>query len=105
MNGLALLALGAAAYVLAYRFYGRFLSRVFGLDAGRKTPAHACRDGVDYVPAPRAVLFGHHFASIAGAGPIVGPILAAYFGWVPVVLWLVLAFSIAVTLPDLTSSS
>lgn len=89
MNGITLLVLGLAAYALAYRLYGRFLEHVFGLDPSRKTPAHAQRDGVDYVPAHKFVLFGHHFASIAGAGPIVGPVLASYFGWVPVVAWLV----------------
>lgn len=90
MDGQVLLVLGAAAFALAYRLYGRFLSRVFGLDSSRPTPAHAQRDGVDFEPAHRFVLFGHHFASIAGAGPIVGPILASYFGWGAVVLWLLL---------------
>lgn len=70
--------------------YGRFLSRLFGVDPSRKTPAHEQRDGIDYVPTKPVVLFGHHFASIAGAGPIVGPVAAACYGWLPVMLWIVL---------------
>lgn len=90
MNG-AVLLLGSAVYFsLAYVFYGRFLKRKFGVDPNRPTPAHTARDGVDYVPAPLPVLFGHHFASIAGAGPIVGPVLAVYLGWVPTLLWILL---------------
>lgn len=89
MNGLLLLLLGCCWFVLCYRYYGRRLERIFGVDADRKTPAVTRPDGVDYVPARPLVLFGHHFASIAGAGPIVGPILALHFGWLPVVLWIV----------------
>ncbi len=89
MNGLLLLVLGCCWFALSYRFYGRRLERIFGVDAARKTPALTRPDGVDYVPTRPLVLFGHHFASIAGAGPIVGPILALHFGWLPVVLWIV----------------
>jgi len=89
MNGAVILVFGAICFALAYRFYGRFLERLFGINPNRTTPAHALRDGVDYVPTKVPVLFGHHFASIAGAGPIVGPIAALYFGWLPVVLWIV----------------
>ena len=90
MNG-ALLLLGAfVALTMAYFVYGGLLSRLLGIDPERKTPAHTNADGVDYVPAHPAVLFGHHFASIAGAGPIVGPIAAAYFGWGAVVAWVVI---------------
>jgi carbon starvation protein len=86
---LFLLAIGA--FVLAYIFYGRFLSKKFGLDNGRPTPAHSEYDGMDRVPTNQAVLLGHHFSSIAGAGPIVGPIVAASaFGWAPTLLWVVL---------------
>jgi len=88
MSGLLLLVAALVIYGLGYRFYGGFLSRLFGIDASRPTPAHVQRDDVDYAPARPLVLFGHHFASIAGAGPIVGPVLGAYFGWGPVVLWL-----------------
>ncbi len=73
---------------IAYRFYGRFLERQTGVDDANPTPAHTVNDGVDYVPTRASVVFGHHFSSIAGAGPIVGPIIAAAaFGWGPVWLW------------------
>ena len=80
MNGALLLIIGLVCFVLAYRFYGRYLERLFGVDPQRKTPAHTQRDDVDYLPTRPTVLFGHHFASIAGAGPIVGPVLAAFVG-------------------------
>ena len=88
---LYLLLIGIALFALAYRFYGAFLDRRFNIDPARKTPAHTMYDGVDYMPARTPVLMGHHFSSIAGAGPIVGPIIAvAFFGWLPAVLWIVL---------------
>lgn len=91
MNSGLLVLLGSLViYGLGYWLYGGFLRRLFKLDEKRKTPAHTMYDGVDYVPAKPFVLFGHHFASIAGAGPIVGPILAVEFGWVPVLLWLLI---------------
>jgi carbon starvation protein len=90
MNGAVLLIVGTICFILAYRIYGRYLSRLFGIDAGKKTPAHELRDDVDYVPAQAPVLFGHHFASIAGAGPIVGPVAAAAFGWGAVAIWVVI---------------
>jgi carbon starvation protein len=78
-------------FYLAYRIYGSFLSKRCGLDDKIQTPAVEREDGVDYSPTPASVLFGHHFSSIAGAGPIVGPILAAtYFGWGPTWLWLII---------------
>ena len=77
--------------MFAYRFYGEFISSRCGIDDSRDTPAVAHEDGVDYSPAPASVLFGHHFSSIAGAGPIGGPILAAsYFGWGPTWAWIVI---------------
>lgn len=90
MTGLTFLLGAVAFYLVAYFLYGGFLGRLFGLDPSRPTPAHTLRDDVDYAPTKPFVLFGHHFASIAGAGPIVGPIMAIYFGWGPVVLWLLL---------------
>jgi len=78
-----------ALFVLGYIFYGRYVARRLGIDASRETPAHTLRDGIDYEPAKKPVLLGHHFASIAGAAPIIGPITAAVFGWVPVLLWIV----------------
>jgi carbon starvation protein len=77
-------------FILAYYGYGRWLARLWGVDENLPTPAHTLRDGVDYVPSRRSVVFGHQFASIAGAGPINGPIIAAMFGWVPVALWVIL---------------
>lgn len=88
MNGILLLALSSVLLAAAYVIYGGWLSKKWGVDANRKTPAHELNDGVDYVPGKRSVVFGHEFASIAGAGPINGPIIAAMFGWVPVLLWI-----------------
>ena len=70
----------------AYLLYGRYLQNKWGIDPNAKTPAYEMEDGVDYVPADTNVVFGHQFASIAGAGPINGPIQAAIFGWLPVLL-------------------
>lgn len=82
---------GAAAFVLAYFIYGRFLDRRMQVTAQLPTPAHVLQDNLDYVPTRPVILFGHHFSSIAGAGPIVGPIIAALaFGWAPVFFWIVL---------------
>jgi carbon starvation protein len=85
---LVLAAVGT--YLVGYRFYSRFLAtRVLGLDARRATPAERLNNGRDFVPTGRWVLFGHHFAAIAGAGPLVGPVLAAQFGWLPGTIWIV----------------
>lgn len=81
----------SVAFILAYGFYGRFLARRYELDDSRSTPSHTDYDGIDRVPAHKAVLLGHHFSSIAGAAPIVGPIIAGIaFGWAPVLLWIIL---------------
>lgn len=90
MNGIELVILALVFYILAYKFYGVFLIRKFKVDDSNPTPSHTLYDGVDYVPAKAPVLLGHHFASIAGAGPIVGPVIAAGFGWLPVFLWIIL---------------
>ncbi len=90
MNAIPLVIISAVLILIAYITYGRFIARKLGLDPKRETPAHSLRDDVDYVPAKAPVLLGHHFASIAGAGPIVGPIFAAAFGWLPVLLWLLI---------------
>lgn len=80
-----------AIYVLGYRVYSRYLAtRVFGLRADVATPAHVRRDGVDYVPTPRIVLFGHHYASITGLSPMLGPAIAVIWGWLPAMVWVVL---------------
>ena len=88
MNGLIMMAIASAVPLAAYLIYGRYLARTWGIDPKAKTPAYEFEDGVDYVPADTNVVFGHQFASIAGAGPITGPIQAAIFGWVPVLLWI-----------------
>ena len=90
MNASWLLILGGVLFLLAYFIYGGYLNRVFGIDPKRPCPSHTHEDGVDYTPTPPLVLFGHHFASIAGAGPIVGPIIAAMFGWGPAFLWIII---------------
>lgn len=90
MSAILIAVLCLAAFVLAYGFYARYLqNHVLGLDPNRRTPAHLKNDGIDYVPSHRMVLFGHHFASIAGVGPIVGPAIAAIWGWLPALLWVV----------------
>ena len=89
MNSLVLLIICVAILVLGYIFYGGWLCKQWGVgDGNNETPAHTMEDGVDYVPAKAPVLMGHHFSSIAGAGPITGPIGAAMFGWLPVTLWI-----------------
>ena len=89
MNSLVLLLICVAILVIGYIFYGGWLCKQWGVGEGNKeTPAHTMEDGVDYVPAKAPVLMGHHFSSIAGAGPITGPIGAAIFGWLPVALWI-----------------
>jgi carbon starvation protein len=90
MNGLVMLVIAAVVLVLAYLLYGRYLAKKWGIDPNKKTPAVELEDGVDYVPAKPSVVFGHEFASIAGAGPINGPIQAAMFGWLPVLLWILI---------------
>ena len=91
MNSLLLLIICIAILVVGYIFYGGWLCKQWGVGESKKpTPAHEMEDGVDYVPAKAPVLMGHHFSSIAGAGPITGPIGAAMFGWVPVVLWILI---------------
>ena len=90
MNSVVLILLAIVIFVAAYLTYGRYLAKAWGIDPNRKTPAHELEDGVDYCPAKTPVLMGHHFSSIAGAGPINGPIQAAFFGWLPCFLWIVI---------------
>ncbi|PJA96674.1 MAG: carbon starvation protein A [Ignavibacteriales bacterium CG_4_9_14_3_um_filter_34_10] len=89
MNGIGLVIFALIAFLFAYRFYGSFLAKKLDVNNKNETPAHTMSDGVDYCPAKPPVLLGHHFASIAGAGPIVGPVIAAGFGWLPVYIWVV----------------
>jgi len=90
MNLALLLVLSAIILILAYKFYGSYVYKKFGLSNENKAPSHTLRDGVDYEPSKPIVVLGHHFASIAGAGPIVGPIIAVTFGWIPAVLWILI---------------
>lgn len=90
MNGLTMMILAVAVLGGAYLIYGRYLAKKWGINPDSRTPAYEMEDGVDYVPADTNVVFGHQFASIAGAGPINGPIQAAMFGWLPVMLWILL---------------
>ena len=90
MSGIVVLLIAIVVLALGYVFYGGWLAKSWGVDPDRKTPAHEFEDGIDYCPAKAPVLLGHHFASIAGAGPINGPIQAAVFGWVPVLLWVLI---------------
>lgn len=89
MNGVTILLGSAVIFLIAYLTYGSWLAKQWSVDPSRKTPAETEKDGIDYLPTRPAVLLGHHFSSIAGAGPIVGPITAAVFGWVPVTLWII----------------
>ena len=89
INAVWIVAAAVCVYLIAYRFYSHFLaSRVLQLDEKRQTPAYKFNDGLDYVPTNKFVLFGHHFAAIAGAGPLVGPVLAAQMGYLPGMLWI-----------------
>ena len=88
MSGILMMVIAIVVLGGAYLLYGRYLQKKWGIDPNAKTPAYEFEDGVDYVPADTSVVFGHQFASIAGAGPINGPIQAAIFGWLPVLLWI-----------------
>lgn len=90
MLTLAVAVISFFAFIVAYNTYGRWLSKkIFQIDADAVVPAHELRDDVDFVPTKRQVLFGHHFTSIAGTGPIVGPAIAVFWGWLPALLWVV----------------
>lgn len=90
MNGLVIVLIGIVALSAGYIFYGRWLANKWGIDPKAKTPAFTHEDGEDYVPSSKFTVFSHQFSSIAGAGPVTGPILACVFGWVPVLLWLII---------------
>ena len=86
-----LIAIGSfLGFILAYHTYGRWIARqVFKLDPDAEVPSHQLRDDIDYIPTRKGVIFGHHFTSIAGTGPIVGPAIAVFWGWLPALLWVV----------------
>ena len=90
MNGLGIVLIGIVVLFAGYLFYGRWLAKKWGLDPKAETPAVKYEDGEDYVPSSKFTVFSHQFSSIAGAGPVTGPILASVFGWVPVLLWLLI---------------
>ncbi|MED1466986.1 carbon starvation CstA family protein [Bacillus salipaludis] len=101
INAVWLLTAAVCVYAISYRFYSRFIARkVFQLDDTRKTPSEINNDGKDYVPTNKWVLFGHHFAAIAGAGPLVGPILAAQMGYLPGTIWIVVGVVLAGAVQD-----
>lgn len=91
MSAIVLAAVGLGCLLLGYLLYSRFIAaKIYCLDPAFKTPAHALEDGVDYVPTSKYVLWGHHFTSVAGAAPIIGPAIAAIWGWLPGFLWVIL---------------
>jgi carbon starvation protein len=103
VNAAWLVVASLCIYFIAYRFYALFIARkVYGVDPARPTPAHRHNDGLDYVPTNRYVLFGHHFAAIAGAGPLVGPVLAAQMGYLPGTLWILAGAVFAGAVQDMT---
>ncbi|MTD31284.1 carbon starvation protein A [Planomicrobium sp. YIM 101495] len=101
MEAIALAAAGIFIFILGYRFYSKFVAeKIFRLDPNYVTPAHRFKDGVDFVPTNKFVLWGHHFTSVAGAAPILGPAIAVYWGWLPAVLWVVLGTVFAAGVHD-----
>lgn len=101
MNGIFVAFIGMIVFALGYRYYSKFVAeKIFRLDPNYVTPAHQYKDGVDFVPTNKLVLWGHHFTSVAGAAPIVGPAIAVYWGWLPAVLWVLLGTVFAAGVHD-----
>lgn len=101
MSGILVALMGMVVLAIGYRFYSKFLAeRIFRLDPNYVTPAHKYKDGVDFVPTNRFVLWGHHFSSVAGAAPIIGPAIAIYWGWLPALLWVILGTVFAAGVHD-----
>src|SRR3954462_7442981 len=101
VNAAWLLLAAVCTYAVAYRFYSRFIaSKVFALDPARPTPAVRLNDGRDFTPTNRWIVFGHHFAAIAGPGPLVGPTLAAQFGFLPGALWIIVGVAVGGAVQD-----
>ena len=89
MGALAIMVLAFAGYIIMYQLYGKYIgSKIFSLSGDSKPPSRELEDGVDYVPTKKEIIFGHHFTSIAGTGPIVGPAIAIIWGWLPAMLWI-----------------
>src|SRR5690625_3661559 len=101
MNAVLVAILGLAIFALGYRYYSKFIAeKIFRLDPNYVTPAHKYQDGVDFVPTNKFVLWGHHFTSVAGAAPILGPAIAVYWGWIPAFLWVILGTVFAAGVHD-----
>jgi carbon starvation protein len=101
MSGIIIAAAGLIVFLLGYRYYSKFIAeKIFRLDPNYITPAHRYKDGVDFVPTNKFVLWGHHFSSVAGAAPIVGPAIAVYWGWLPALLWVLLGTVFAAGVHD-----
>ena len=99
MGALAMMVLAFAGYIIMYQLYGKFVgAKIFALSGAAKPPAVEMEDGIDYVPTRKEIIFGHHYTSIAGTGPIVGPAIAIIWGWVPALIW-VLVGSVVMALP------
>lgn len=103
MSLIAIVLVSIIILLLAYRLYGTYIANKFEIDDRNETPAHTMRDNVDYMPGKMPVVLGHHFASIAGAGPIVGPIIAVAFGWIPALLWILIGGIFFGAVHDITS--
>ena len=101
LSAMWIVAASASVFFIAYRFYARYIARAIGVDGERPTPAWRRNDGLDYVPTEKTVLFGHHFAAIAGAGPLVGPVLAAQMGYLPGTLWILFGVIFAGAVQDM----
>src|ERR1700681_1895980 len=103
MNTFPVLLAALCVYAIGYRYYSAFIAaKALALDDARVTPSHVYEDGHNYVPSPKWVLFGHHFAAISGAGPLVGPTLAAQFGYLPGTLWLIAGVVLCGAVQDFT---
>ena len=90
MNGVVLVTCAIVILAVAYRFYGKWLAKTWGIDPNALTPAHRLEDGQDYTPSSKFTVFANQFSSITGAGPVTGPIIAAAYGWLPAFLWLMI---------------
>lgn len=102
INALWIVVAAVCIYLIAYRYYGRYIAnQVLAIDPTRMTPALRYNDGLDYVPTNKKILFGHHFAAIAGAGSLVGPVLAAQMGYLPGILWILAGVVFAGVVQDL----
>ncbi len=101
MSSLLLAVVGISIFLLGYRYYAKFIAeKIYKIDSNFTTPAHKYKDGIDFVPTNRFVLWGHHYSSVAGAAPIVGPAIAVYWGWVPAVIWVLLGTVFAAGVHD-----